>query len=254
MSVSIQELELRADRAVRRGELLNALELYEALLAQSPEDERLRSRIESVRSLLQPSELVHRRKAEPTPEPQAEPMTDAEEGELHASEGRFIEAAQAYRNAVAKNPGNELLRERLLELMKLLPSDKRALDDGLASAEVLEQATPTRGQQPVDAHRSAKAADAVFRPMEAAPKSAPAHAPVVDGPGKAMPSMPPKAAPSSTGPKPAVTAKPPPAAITAKPPVAVKPPAPPPKPLPKDPVELLKVLLERVQAGRRARA
>lgn len=170
MAPSVVELEQRAERAVRRGELLNALEVYEAILAQQPEDERLRARMESVRSLLQPSELVHRRKAEPLPasEPSA-PLSAAEQGELHAAEGRLVEAAQAYRDAVAKNPGNELLRERLLELMKLLPSDKSALDDGLARAERLDKATPAQGTPVLDDHRSAKAADAVFRPLTSGP-------------------------------------------------------------------------------------
>ena len=65
MSTSPKDLEQRAERAVRRGELLVALELFEAVLAQKPDDERVRQRMESVRALLQPSELVHRRRAEP---------------------------------------------------------------------------------------------------------------------------------------------------------------------------------------------
>jgi len=39
------ELEQRAERAVRRGELLLALELFESLLADNPEDERVRQRM-----------------------------------------------------------------------------------------------------------------------------------------------------------------------------------------------------------------
>ena len=65
MAFSADELEQRAERAVRRGELLLALELFESLLADNPEDERVRQRMESVRALLQPSELVNRRRAEP---------------------------------------------------------------------------------------------------------------------------------------------------------------------------------------------
>lgn len=232
MSPSAQELEQRAERAVRRGELLNALEIYEVLLTRLPDDERLRSRMEAVRSLLQPSELVHRRKPEPIPEVSAEPMTDAEQGELHAAEGRFVEAAQAYRRAVADNPGNELLQERLLDLMKLLPSHKSALDDGLAAAEVLERSAPGPGPDELDAHRSAKAADAVFRPEGQArqPAARPGAAPVQP---KAAPVLP-KAAPP------------------VQPPVApVQPEA---TPLPRDVVAMLKVLLERVHASRRARA
>ena len=46
------DLEQRAERAVRRGELLMALEHFEAYLAQQPDDERVRIRMESVRALL----------------------------------------------------------------------------------------------------------------------------------------------------------------------------------------------------------
>src|SRR5256885_6625913 len=107
MAVSADELEQRAERAVRRGELLLALELFESLLAHSPEDERVRQRMESVRALLQPSELVNRRRAEPEDLEQAptETLSDAEQGELHASAGRFQDALRCYERAVAKSPG-----------------------------------------------------------------------------------------------------------------------------------------------------
>ena len=210
-----QELEQRAERAVRRGELLVALDHYEALLAQLPDDERLRSKIESVRSLLQPSELVHRRKAEVAEESGATgvPLNDAEEGELHAAAGRFAEAVGSYRRAVGRQPKNELLRERLQELIKLAPPGSRAVDDGLAGAERLEQTTPGQGTPRLEPVRSTRAADAVFRPLEtksAAASAAPA------GPGRAAPG-------------------------------ANRPPS----PLPADPIALLKLLLARVQAAKR---
>src|SRR3982751_5863682 len=114
------ELEQRAERAVRRGELLAALEHFEAYLAQQPDDERVRARMESVRTLLQPSELVSRRRTEPEePQTGAPPQSDAEAGELHAGTGRFAEAAEAYERAVAGDPQNGLLRERLEELRSL---------------------------------------------------------------------------------------------------------------------------------------
>ncbi len=228
-SVSTQDLEQRAERAVRRGELLVALDLYEALLERSPDDERLRGKIESVRSLLQPSELVHRRRAEPVAEddPQTAPMTDAEEGELHASAGKFAEAAFAYRRAVGRHPGNELLRERLEELVKLAPPGSRALDDGLAGAERLEKGADPAAA--VGAGRSAKAAAAVFRPLEEAPK------PLLPGP----PPLPIAATRRPT----AIVATPEPDTTKAAQ-----------APLPAEPVALLQALLGRLrQAGRRAR-
>src|SRR5438105_2580759 len=116
------ELEARAERAVRRGDLLHALELYEALLADRPEDDRIRQRMDSVRALLQPSELIGRRRAEPEDvdelEDSVESLSDAEQGEMHASSGRFDEALACYERAVGKAPQNELLRERYEELRR----------------------------------------------------------------------------------------------------------------------------------------
>src|SRR5258708_3685155 len=104
------ELEQRAERAVRRGELLVALEHFEAYLAQNPEDERVRQRMESVRALLQPSELVSRRRAEPEePQPGTDSLSDAETGEMHASSGRFDQATQAYQRALAASPAHQQL-------------------------------------------------------------------------------------------------------------------------------------------------
>src|ERR1700750_1333508 len=95
--MSLSDLEQRAERAVRRGELLVALEHFDAYLAQEPDDERVRTRVESVRGLLQPSELVSRRRAEPEEPDAAETqLSDTEQGEMHASAGRFNEAAKAY--------------------------------------------------------------------------------------------------------------------------------------------------------------
>src|SRR5690242_1129846 len=101
----MSELEQRAERAVRRGELLVAIEQFEAHLAQHPGDDRVRARMEAVRALLHPSEMVSRRRTEPEEgEPGQSAATDAEVGEMHASSGRFADAAQAYERAVAKNP------------------------------------------------------------------------------------------------------------------------------------------------------
>ena len=170
MQVNAQELTQRAERAVRRGELLAAIEHFEAYLAQHPDDERVRGRMESVRALLQPSELVSRRRAEPEePEgPAKGALSDAEQGELHASSGRFGEAADAYQRAVSGSPRNELLRERLDELRALASPTGRA---DLHQAEKLEGATPARGSSP--AGRSAKANHAVFGPLSTTPRKDP---------------------------------------------------------------------------------
>lgn len=180
------ELEQRAERAVRRGELLVALEHFEAYLAQQPDDERVRQRMESVRALLQPSELVSRRRAEPEePEQSEQTLSDAETGEMYASSGRFKDAAAAYHRAWQASPKNELLKERYEELRALAHPEGKA---DLAAAEKLEAAevmTPSKGVQAV---RSAKATATSFSPMSpskpppkpaAAPAAKPAAAPAL---------------------------------------------------------------------------
>ncbi len=165
MATVPKDLESRAERAVRRGELLSALELYETLLAERPEDERVRSRMDSVRALLQPSEMVSRRRTEPDePEPQngLETLSDAEQGEMHASSGRFEEAVRCYGRALARAPKNELLRERFEELVRLSPPDSLARHDGLERAEKLDPFTPP-GLPKVPKARQALPVDPIAR-------------------------------------------------------------------------------------------
>lgn len=161
----MSELEQRAERAVRRGELLAAIEHFEAHLAQHPDDERVRTRMEAVRALLHPSEMVSRRRTEPEGgDPASAPASDAEVGEMHASSGRFLEAAQAYERAVAANPENELLKERYEELRALsVPAGKA----DLAALEKLEgPSSPAQlNGAPRPAERSARAHAASFAPL-----------------------------------------------------------------------------------------
>jgi tetratricopeptide (TPR) repeat protein len=173
MAESAAELEQRAERAVRRGELLAALQLFQELTAREPGDGRVRQRMESVRALLQPSELTDRRRpeleeAEPRPAA-AGTLTDAEQGELQASAGRFIEALRCYERAVAAAPDNELLRERLGELRELAPPGDRA---DLGSAEQLPAPASAHGP-PRAAARSHKVAHASFAPLEGEPAPRP---------------------------------------------------------------------------------
>ena len=162
------ELEQKAERAVRRGELLVALEHFDAYLAQQPDDERVRQRMEAVRALLQPSELVSRRRAEPEePDPSAGSLSEAELGEMHASSGRFTEAAACYQRAWTANPKNELLQERYQELRALASPDGRA---DLAQAEKLDGPlmAPGKGLSKVPP-RSVTASAASFSPITASP-------------------------------------------------------------------------------------
>ncbi len=162
------ELEQLAERAVRRGELLIALEHFEAFLAQQPDDDRVRQRMESVRALLQPSELVSRRRSEPDiPHPSADTLSDAERGEMHASSGRFDEAARVYERALAQSPNNELLRERLAELRALARPIGKA--DMGGAEKLAPMSTPPREMQAVT--RSAKVSEASYAPMKPAPRA-----------------------------------------------------------------------------------
>jgi tetratricopeptide (TPR) repeat protein len=162
------EMEQRAERAVRRGELLVAIEHFEAHLAQHPDDERVRSRMEAVRALLQPSELVSRRRTEPEePDTAKAPAGDAEVGEMHAGAGRFAEAAEAYERAIAANPENELFRERLQELRLLVVPEGKA---DLGALEKLDGPPPAQANGAARRlERSAKAAAASFAPLQGAP-------------------------------------------------------------------------------------
>jgi tetratricopeptide (TPR) repeat protein len=164
MADSAADLEQKAERAVRRGELLAAIELFEQLLAMRPGDDRLRQRVESVHALLQPSELQDRREPNPEevePDAPALPLSDAEQGELHASSGRFAQAVKCYERAAAAAPSNDLLRERLQELRELIlpgtPAD-------LASAERIPAPAPAHSA--ARESRSHKVADASFAPLE----------------------------------------------------------------------------------------
>jgi tetratricopeptide (TPR) repeat protein len=118
----------QAERFVRRGDLLTALEIYDRLLDQSPDDPQLIARKEAIGSMLQPSELLRARAAKEKPEdevrPEEEPALTLEmEGERLANAGRFAAAAERYEEALRLNPDNELLRERLTELRSLAPPE-----------------------------------------------------------------------------------------------------------------------------------
>src|SRR5207237_691014 len=115
------ELEQKAERAVRRGELLAAIELFEAYLAQEPDDERIRTRMEAVRALLQPSELVRRRGQEPEEaEPGGGPGSGAGGGQRHGGRSATPPAASSAPLPRARSLPREAkkLLEELLERVR----------------------------------------------------------------------------------------------------------------------------------------
>ena len=86
---------------------------------------------------------------------------------MHASAGRFNDAAAAYERAFAANPKSELLRERLDELRALARPTAKA---DLGHAERLEAPVTTPGKGlPNVPQRSAKAVGASFAPISSPP-------------------------------------------------------------------------------------
>jgi tetratricopeptide (TPR) repeat protein len=114
------ETESRAERALRRGDLADAVSLYESLVAAFPGDAGLANKLAQLRDSLQPMEL-HSPKASFRESGSAaqRPSTPAQEGERLFALGDYVGAAAAYRRALAERPDSELLKERLLELFRL---------------------------------------------------------------------------------------------------------------------------------------
>ncbi|ATB48300.1 tetratricopeptide repeat protein [Corallococcus macrosporus] len=131
------DMESRADRALRRGELTEALGLYESLVRAFPADAALAVKLANARELLQPAELEVIQAARATasiPLPVG-PSSPVQEGERLFALGDYAGAAACYRRAVQERPDSELLKERLIELyglakaMPLQSPTDRALPD-----------------------------------------------------------------------------------------------------------------------------
>jgi tetratricopeptide (TPR) repeat protein len=122
------EMQARADRALRRGELAEAVGLYETLVQQFPQDEALAQKLALLRESLQPMELQSS-KARPPPIHEAPlsqgPSSPVQEGERLFALGDYAGAAAAYRRALQERPDSELLQERLVELYRLASAAPR---------------------------------------------------------------------------------------------------------------------------------
>ncbi|QRK06825.1 hypothetical protein JQX13_43320 [Archangium violaceum] len=117
------EMVAHAERALRRGELSEALSLYETLCRAFPEDSSLALKLANLREMLQPEELQALRTSDPPAEPiPLGPSSPAAEGERLFALGDYVGAAAAYRRALHERPDNELFRERLEELYRLARS------------------------------------------------------------------------------------------------------------------------------------
>jgi tetratricopeptide (TPR) repeat protein len=129
------ETQNRAERALRRGELSEAVSLYETLCQAFPGDEALSSRLTLLREMLQPSELQSAPPSHPAPPPRPLGRSSAvAEGERLFAMGDYVGAASAYRRALQERPDNELIRERLEEIYRLareMPSVQSPTDKAL---------------------------------------------------------------------------------------------------------------------------
>lgn len=122
-----QEMETRAERALRRGELAEAVGLLEELAREFPSDAALAARIAQLRESADPRELTGRGPRTPEPAHHHDPRgaSPEQEGERLFSLGDFGGAAAAYRRALKEKPDSELIRERLFELFRLAQSAPR---------------------------------------------------------------------------------------------------------------------------------
>lgn len=125
---SVQELVSRGERALRRGEMSEALRLFEEALRAAPGDEGILRKLANVRENLQPSELQSVMFTPPPPpaELSTRAMSPEQEGERLFALGDYVGAAAAYRRALRDKPDSELIRERLVELFNLAQAAPRA--------------------------------------------------------------------------------------------------------------------------------
>ncbi len=145
-------LEAKADRAMRRGELSTALALFQQLCAAFPNDAPLLEKLTNLKENLQPLELTSpkSRFTSDSPAPRAVSST-LDQAEVLAGRADYPGAIAAYREALAQQPDNELLKERLTELFALMqaqsplrPSSVAPISDERTLNELLERITQRR--------------------------------------------------------------------------------------------------------------
>lgn len=107
-----------AEREVRRGNFKDAVAIYEALVRAQPGEASLAARLETLREMLQPMELVHPKAAAATGRADG-PGDAVHEAEAAANRGDLHGAISLYERLVAERPDNPLFAERLEELRAL---------------------------------------------------------------------------------------------------------------------------------------
>lgn len=110
--------EAMAERALRRGELSEAVQALAQLAAAFPADAQLAGRLAQLKESLQPAELLNPRAAFRA-EPDAPPQSPVDDAERRAARGDYVGAIRLYQQLLAAQPSNQLARERLDELTRL---------------------------------------------------------------------------------------------------------------------------------------
>jgi tetratricopeptide (TPR) repeat protein len=124
---AIERLEAEAERALRRGELKEALRLYHQVLAASPDSPAVRTRIASIESLVQPSELAERPLDQaPQRSARERPPTPEQTAEMLFERGDYQGALAAYERILAARPDHQLARERHAEIGQLISLNPRS--------------------------------------------------------------------------------------------------------------------------------
>jgi hypothetical protein len=118
VSEELETARAAAEREVRRGNFKDAVDAYEGLVRAHPGDAALAERLETLRGMLQPMELVHPKAAAATARA-PDGADDVHEAEAAANRGDLPTAITLYRRLVGVRPGNALFEERLAELLSM---------------------------------------------------------------------------------------------------------------------------------------
>jgi tetratricopeptide (TPR) repeat protein len=136
-----EELEIKAERLVRRGDFAGALAQFHSLRDHFPHDGALARRIDELESGLQPSELHAKNGAAEVA------VSPVHEAEALSAKGEFSKAIAIYRKLLSERPDWELGKERLAELFQLAQSAspvKRPVDRIALYQELLSRVVSRR--------------------------------------------------------------------------------------------------------------
>jgi tetratricopeptide (TPR) repeat protein len=119
-----QQLEHKAERALRRGELRDAVTLLRQLVTACPDDAHARDKLAQLEASLEPGELMSA-KAGFRSEASNVYASPQHQAEALAGRGDFAGAITIYQRLISQAPDADLLRERLAELQQLAQATAR---------------------------------------------------------------------------------------------------------------------------------